>query len=202
MPTRIEELFASAGGEVLSQVTWGMPLPCTQPGVYVVALSGSNNQCVCYDEAPISEEAVRQWIDRVPNLTLDGEKPTVAGLTARLKRFWLPDETIVYIGKAGTSLRRRVNQYYCTALGAAGPHAGGHWIKTLSVLDKLSIYWRATDREGASALEKRFLHVFGQNVSDESRRKLLDPESCLPFANLQCPGGRRRQHGLGHQVIR
>jgi len=202
MPTRIEELFYGAGKKAEGPVTWGTPLPCTQPGVYVVVLSGSAHKHVCYDEAPISEEAVRQWIDCVPNLTLDGGKPTVEELTARLKGFWLPDETIVYIGKAGTSLRRRVGQYYRTALGAAGPHAGGHWIKTLSVLDKLSIYWCATDRDGASALEEQFILTFVLNVSAASREKLFDPATPLPFANLQCPGGPRKEHGLRHQVLR
>jgi len=43
-------------------------------------------------------------------MKIDGNKPTVEEVTERLNNFWLPKETILYIGKAGTSLKRELNQ--------------------------------------------------------------------------------------------
>lgn len=51
----------------------------------------------------------------------------------RLATFWLPDEVVLYIGLAGASVRKRVRQYYRTPLGDKRPHAGGWWLKTLTV---------------------------------------------------------------------
>ncbi|HEY5149176.1 MAG TPA: hypothetical protein VIJ23_05030 [Mycobacterium sp.] len=42
-------------------------------------------------------------------------------------RWWLPDTSVLYIGKAGPTnpLRTRVHQFVKTSIGAAGPHRGG-----------------------------------------------------------------------------
>ena len=47
-------------------------------------------------------------------------------LAAALRRFWFSDEVVLYVGLTADSLRRRITAYYKTALGAAGPHAGGY----------------------------------------------------------------------------
>src|SRR5262245_51227108 len=73
--------------------------------------------------------SIQKWISRVPTMELDRSKATVLGVTARLSKFWLADESILYIGKA-TPLRSRIDAYYRTPLGDRGPHAGGHWLKT------------------------------------------------------------------------
>lgn len=114
----------------------------------------------------------------------------------------MPDETILYIGKAGTSLNRRVRQYYNTNLGDSKPHAGGHWIKTLDVINDLNIYWTSSEGERAQDVEERFLKIFVQNVSYQSKKELFDPEHPFPFANLEFPKGTRKNHGLHYQVNR
>jgi hypothetical protein len=110
------------------------------------------------------------------------------------KGFWLSDEVILYIGLAGTSLRSRVRQYYCTPLGARRPHAGGDFLKTLSNADDLHVHWASTDNP--SWAEGRMLEAFCRSVSEHARAQLFDPEHPFPFANLEWPAGTRKRHGL------
>jgi len=200
MPTSVKELFSKAGIEIAGQAIWGQTVEHDHPGAYVVTLSNSANQLVCRNEAPISRAAVQQWIQNVPKLRLDGNIPAVDTLTSRLNRFWLPDETIVYIGKAGTSLKKRVGQYYRTPLGVSRPHRGGHWIKTLDNLSSLNIYWALTNKNGAVELENRFIKIFMENVSEESGERLFSFGYILPFANLRDPNGTVKKHGIKPQT--
>lgn len=107
---------------------------------------------------------------------------------------WLGDEVVVYIGLAGTSLRRRVGDYYKTPLGARPPHAGGWPLKTLSVLDQLRVHFApCADPDDA---EHAMLEAFQNAVSAGSRAALHDPTSPLPFANLEWGPGQRKRHGI------
>lgn len=200
MPTVVERLFQENGKEILGQIKWGHQLDCVQPGVYVVALTNQADKMLCYNEAPISEGLVEEWVNRVPYMTLDRTLPTVNTLTKRLKDFWLPDETVLYIGKAGTSLQQRVNQYYKTTLGSPGLHRGGHWLKTLNNLTELNIYWTTSEGSTAHDLESVFLDYFVKRVSCESRKILRDPIHPFPFANIEFPKGVRKDHGLRKQT--
>ncbi|MGE5390897.1 MAG: hypothetical protein ACM3PE_07520 [Deltaproteobacteria bacterium] len=200
MPTNVKQLFIESGKEILGQESWGQKVNCKFPGIYVIAMTHVADTFVCSDYAPISEKVVQDWINYVPKLMLDGERPRYVELTNRLKEFWIPDETILYIGKAGTSLESRVSQYYKTKLGDPKPHAGGHWIKTLENLNDLSIFWTTSEGERAQDVENKFLKTFIENVSNESKQKLLDPEHPFPFANLEFPKGTRKGHGLQYQV--
>ena len=109
-----------------------------------------------------------------PELLLDGRRPTIADLGERLAQCWLPDEPVLYIGLASTSVRARVTAYYNTRLGARKPHAGGWFLKTLSELDDLWVHVAgAADPSGA---EDAMLRSFCSAVSDTSRARLRDPE--------------------------
>ncbi len=202
MPTNVKQLFIDAGKEILGRVKWGETVNCKFPGIYVVAMTHSAEKIVCSDDLPISEKAVQDWINYVPNLILDGKRPRYEDLATRLKEFWITDETILYIGKAGTSLESRVRQYYNTKLGDPKPHAGGHWIKILENLNDLNIFWTTSAGEKAKDVEDRFIENFIKNVSNESKQKLFDPEHPFPFANLEFPKGTRKRHGLQSQVNR
>lgn len=202
MPRSVKQLFINSGKEILGQVKWGQKINCKFPGIYVVAITDSAEEVVCSDDVPISEKIVQDWINYVPKLKLDGKRPNHEDVANRLKAFWITDETILYRGKAGTSLKDRVNQYYNTKLGNPKPHAGGHWIKTLENLNELNIFWTTSEGERARDVEKRFLNTFIENVSDESKQKLFDPEHPFPFANLEFPKGTRKRHGLQYQVRR
>ena len=65
--------------------------------------------------APIDIVAVRDWLERVPGLRLDGERPTASQLAARLASFWLP--------AADGRLRRPHQQVPGRPGVVAAPHA-------------------------------------------------------------------------------
>lgn len=195
MPSTVEQILASAGCRPAGVVRWGDRVPVGEPGVYLVAL---NERANSFDEvlstAPISNESIQAWISNRPELTLDRARPLPSELAARLSRFWLPDEVILYIGLARTSVRTRVRQYYSTSLGARSPHAGGHWLKTLANLERLFVHYATAP--DPTAAERRMLDQFCVNVAEETAEGLFDPERPLPFANLDWPSRGAKRHGI------
>ena len=115
-------------------------------------------------------------------------------MTSALAKMWVPEVAIVYCGKAGTSLRTRVNQYYRTTLGARSPHAGGWPLKTLSNLADLRVHFAACQDPGGA--ETKMLDAFTAQVPPASRAGVSDPLLPLPFANLEDGRGRRKDHGI------
>ncbi len=178
------ELLAAAGLDPRGPVPWDTRIPFSGPGVYVVETPGVEAT------APLDETRVAAWIARVPSIRVDGVPPSTAALARRLAAFWIPGESIVYIGLAGTNVSHRVAQYYRTPLGDPRPHAGGHWIKTLSGLDSFRVWWAATsDPSGAEAV-----------LLTEFARHFGDPRS-LPFANRQGVAGYRKPHGITGSTV-
>jgi hypothetical protein len=104
---------------------------------------------------------------------------------------------VVYVGLAGTSVAKRVRQFYRTPLGDPRPHAGGHWLKTLATLPSLHIWWAETD--DPSVAEDALLVAFADRVIANSNRKLADP--VLPFANRQTAAGLRKVHGISGSTL-
>lgn len=201
MPITPAALFREVGLRVTGTVPWGTPVPSRACGVYVVSQSQDPNSCAGLDaQAPIDRRLVQQWLSRVPTITLDESKATVQGIVQRLGTFWLADESILYIGKA-TPLRSRIKAYYDTPLGDRRPHAGGHWIKTLSTLHKTFLHFaEVADCEKSEA---ELLRAFVARVSPATRERIGDPP--LPFANLELPGGGqklRKRHGIGKCTLR
>jgi hypothetical protein len=116
-----------------------------------------------------------------------------------MSEFWLPDENILYFGKAPKRSYRkgvgnRVGEYYKTDYGEAKPHAGGHWLKALKNLNELFVYYVET--ENCGEIEINMLSYFCENVSDGTRSQLRDKKLSLPFANLELKKGQRKNHGL------
>jgi hypothetical protein len=187
--------MAAAGLCPSGAVRWGEQVPEVGAGVYVIALTNETHSAEgCLASCPTSPAALDDWLDVRPELRLDGQRPTEAELARRLAAFWLPDEVILYIGLAGTSLRTRLRQYYQTPLGARRPHAGGHFLKTLENLDELHVHFVPT--ANPQDAEDAMLGSFCRHVSDASRGGLHDPDHPFPFANLEWPPGTRKRHGL------
>lgn len=184
-------LLTSTGLTARGPVVWGSPVTSDTPGVYVVESANAS------DGAPIDPAAVGAWIKRVPTLLLDGQRPTAAELTSRLASFWIPGEAVVYIGLAGTSVAKRVRQFYRTPLGDPRPHAGGHWLKTLATLLSLRVWWAETDDPAAD--EDALLVAFGDRVSAKPGQNLVAP--VLPFANRQTATGIRKVHGISGSTL-
>jgi hypothetical protein len=194
MPTTTAQAFDSVGLRRKGIVNWGTKPKESTPGVYVVSLTKSLD---AYDgvmsEAPLAESAFKQWCRVRSELRLDGKRPTVRRLMDRIRHFWIPDEVILYIGLAD-SLSERLGDYYRTPIGARRPHSGGYFVKLLSNLDQLWVHYaECSDPTGA---ENGMLRRFCENVSEDSKRDLLDPTHPFPFANLEWPKGVRKAHGI------
>ncbi len=133
------ELLRSLGLDVDGPLRWGSKPLSRAPGIFVVEIATATNS------APIDLDEVRRWLERVPDLRMDGERPTQTSLATRLGMFWLPGQTLLYVGRTNKSLSGRVASLYATELGHAQPHPGGHWLKTLREPSKLRLWWAETD---------------------------------------------------------
>lgn len=197
MPSTALALAASAGVTLGGVVPWGQSPRCDQPGVYLVCLDpdeGSAKNAV--GECPISMTALERLLLDRSELTVDGKRPNARDLATRISSFWLPNETILYIGLAGTSLSHRVRQYYQTPLGARSPHAGGWFLKTLTSAPPRWVHWAsADDPDGA---ENLMLKAFCAGAGMREREALPDPDHPFPFANLEWPRGVRKRHGIAN----
>lgn len=182
------ELLRSVGLLADGPATWGTPVRSNRPGVYLVELPAPPAL------APIDIAAVGRWIERVATLTLDGKRPTGRELAARLHGFWLPDQPVLYIGMSTASVGGRVAQFVRTPLGDRKPHAGGHWLKALTGLDRLRVWWAETD--APEEYEDALMAAFAAAVPAEVAARLHDPAVILPFANLQTADGARKDHGI------
>ena len=113
--------------------------------------------------------------------------------------FWLPDETVVYIGMTNLSIGGRVGAFVKTALGDRRPHSGGHWLKTLTVLPELRVWWAPT--AAPEEYEDALLSAFAQGVSPAAKAALRDSSVVLPWANLQAATDERKQHGIKGSLL-
>ncbi len=157
-------------------ILWGRPVVPSGPGVFIVELPAPQ------PKVSIDPTAVRQWLDRAPDLRLDGKRPTVAELQTRLASFWLPNQVILYVGSSQKSVGARLSGMYKTLLGERRPQSAGYWLKTLHDLNRTRIWWSPTrDAElWEDALIDRFVKTAG----------------ALPYGVLVTPSGEHRSHGL------
>lgn len=186
-------LFRSVGLLADGPAVWGRPVPAPGPGVFVLELPAP------LATAPIELTRVGKWIERVDTLRLDGARPTSRALAARLASFWLPSQTVVYVGATDASVGRRVASIGATALGDRRPSSSAHWLKTLRSLDGLRVWWSLTD--ATEEYEDALLAAFAEGVPAAERASLPDPAVVLPFANLRRPTGERRSSGLTGSLL-
>lgn len=189
-PMGAAELLRSVGLMADGPITWGRPVPSAGPGIYIVEWPEP------LEAAPVELTLVGKWLEHLPAMRLDGARPTSREVAARLHGFWLPYQTILYIGMTQASIGGRVGALYRTPLGDRKPHAGGHWLKTLRGLDRARIWWAQTT--AAEEYEDALFSAFaaGVDASPEAAPRLADRAVILPFANLQTATDVRKAHGL------
>ncbi len=180
-------LFRAVGLTPDGPARWGAPIRVAGAGVFVVEWPTST------DRAPVDISAVGTWLARVETLRVDGERPTGKGLAARLAAWWLPGETVVYVGSA-KALGRRVAALAATPLGDARPNPAGQWLKALRGFEGTRFWWAATD--AAEEYEDALLEAFAAGVPAEVAGVLPDASLVLPFANRRRPGGKLRADGV------
>lgn len=178
----------SLGLLVDGPVVWGRAVRSSAPGVFVVELPAGA------EKAPMDHGQLRRWLERVPELRLDGRPPTPHQIGRRLASFWLPWEPILYVGRSARALGPRLAALHATPLGDARPYSGGHWLKTLSIVSDLRVWWAETDAH--EEYEDALLGEVAARVPAEVAATLPDPSLVLPFANLRRTGGATKPHGL------
>ncbi len=187
------ELLRSIGLDVDGPARWGAKPPSRGPGIFAVETASPS------ESAPIDIDEVRRWLERVPDLRMDGERPTQSSLAARLRTFWIPGQTLLYVGRTAKSLGARVASLYATELGHAQPHPGGHWLKTLRDQPKLRLWWAETD--APEEYEDELIAAFGKALPDDIREGLPGGMPVLPWANLESPTGPARDTGLSNALL-
>ncbi|MET4135383.1 hypothetical protein [Pseudarthrobacter sp. PvP090] len=195
MTISVGDLFKECGLSPGGVVKWGDQIPLDLPGVYVVAstrdLDDPTGLMRTYRHDP---KAFLSLKTACPSVTIEGRLATHDELSERIGAFWIPDSAILYVGLAGTSVRKRVNQYYITRIGQRSPHAGGWWLKTLADLETLFVHYAASD--APKSKEALMLKTFSAAVPPSVRQTLHDSERIAPFANVDAQAGFRKRHGL------
>ena len=174
-------------------VLWGRPLTTRAAGCYLVELPGP------LPRPPLEFNRVGKWMERVPELRLDGERPTSKALAARIASLWLPSSAVVYAGATAGSLGGRVLALAHHVLGDRRPHADGHWLHLLLGMERARIWFAETD-----APEEAFdavLDAFGAAVGPSLPPGRPAGALLLPWANLRRPTGERQVTGITGSVL-
>ncbi len=192
-PLGAAELLRSVGLLADGPAVYGSPIRAAGPGVYVVELAAP------LPSPPIDLSTVGRWIERVPGLTLDDVRPIGKELAGRLASFWLPEQTVLYIGASTVSVSSRVAAAARTPLGDRKPYSGGHWLRTLREPERLRVWWATTD--AAEEYEDALLAAFAAGVPPASAAALRDASVLLPWANLQAVTAERKVHGIRGSLL-
>jgi transcription elongation factor GreA len=187
------ELIRTAGLLADGPVVWGRPVPARRGGIFVVELAEPR------PTAPLELTRIGKWLERVPDLRLDGERPSSRALAARLAAFWLPSARVLYVGSTDGSIGGRVEAIRNTVLGDRRPHGGGHWLQTLVGIERTRIWWAATD--AVEETEDALFSAFAETIPAAERAALPDQVVVLPFANLRTATGERKATGLSNSLL-
>ncbi len=180
-------------------VLWGRPLTSRASGVYIVELAEPRPRGV------IESLVVHHWIEKLPELKLDGARPTPKQMVARLGSLWLPQETILYIGATTHSVGGRVLAMAHHVLGDRRPHPDGQWLHALTGVERTRVWWAETD-----ATEEYLDALFDGFATGAAERAaaadgLVDGRPAaaifLPWANLRRATGERQAHGITGAVL-
>jgi transcription elongation factor GreA len=186
-------LFRAVGLMADGPVVWGRPVPARGAGIFVVELPAPLRH------APLELTRIGKWLERVPDLRLDGVHPTSRALAARLSAFWLPSTRVLYVGATEGSIGGRVEALRATPLGERRPHPGGHWLHALTSLEGARIWWAAT--AAVEEYEDAILTAFAETIPEAERATLHDARVVLPFANLRTATGERKATGLANSIV-
>ncbi len=175
-PINGHDLLYALGLGIEGPVLWGRPVSASGPGVFLVELPTHE------PKVSIDPTAVRDWLDRNPDLRLDGKRPSVAELQSRLASFWLPRQVILYIGSSQKSVGARLGSIYRTPLGERRPQPAAYWLKTLKDIAKARVWWVETAE--AELYEDQLLESFAKSAR------------AMPYGVLTSPTGQRRETGI------
>jgi transcription elongation factor GreA len=174
-------------------VPWGRPVRYGGPGVYLVELAAPANA------ADLDLARVGKWLERVPDLRLDGSRPSSRDLLHRLAAFWLPSQPVLLIGGTPGSVAGRVAAVARTVPGDRKPASSGFWLHLLRSLDGARIWWAPTD--APEEYEDALVDAFAAGVPESERAALPDLSAVLPWAVLRSPSGVRKATGIVNPLL-
>jgi transcription elongation factor GreA len=174
-------------------VQWGRPVRHAAPGVFVLELPAA------IATAPLELALVGKWLERVPDLRLDGDRPDSKHLLARLAAFWLPSQPVLFIGSTQGSVSGRIAAIARTVPGDRRPAASGYWLHFLRNLGDLRVWWAATD--APEEYEDALLDAFAGGVGADEAGRLHGGAAVLPWAVLRSPDGTRKATGLTNPLL-
>jgi transcription elongation factor GreA len=186
-------LLRSVGLLADGPAVWGRPMRASGAGIFVIELPNPPAT------APIELTRVGKWIESVPGMRIDGAEATSRAVAARLAAFWIPSTSVLYIGTSQQSMAARVGAIERTVLGDRRPHAGGHWLKTLTGLERARVWWARTD--ATEEYEDALFGAFAAAIPEADRERLHDATVVLPWANLRSTDGERKAHGLTGYLV-
>ena len=187
--TLLREVGLLADGPAM----WGKPVRHSGPGVYLVELPAP---------APalsVDLAVVGRWIERVPELRLDGKRPGGKELQARLGSFWLPSQPVLFIGGTSGSVSARINALAKTPPGDRKPAGSGLWLHLLRNAGDLRVWWAATD--APEEYEDALMDAFAAGVPASERAALHDASVVLPWAVWRSPSGARKATGISNMLL-
>ena len=174
-------------------VQWGRPVRHQAPGVFVVELKAP------LPSPPLDLSLIGKWLERVPDLRLDGARPVSRDLQLRLNRFWLPSQQVIFIGSSTGSVSGRIAGIVKTVPGDRKPAWSGLWLHFLRNLGDLRIWWTATD--APEEYEDALLDAFAAWVPTAERAALHAPDPVLPWGVLRAETGARKETGITNALI-
>jgi transcription elongation factor GreA len=186
-------LLRSVGLLADGPAVWGRPMRASGAGIFIIELPNPPAT------APIELTRIGKWIERLPAMRMDGQEATSKAVAARVASFWIPSTSVLYIGTSQQSMAARVGAIERTALGDRRPYAGGHWLKTLTGLDRARVWWAGTN--ATEEYEDALFTAFAAAIPEADLEKLPDPNVVLPFANLRTSGGEHKAHGLSGYLV-
>lgn len=191
--TSATRLLGEIGLRPDGPVVWGRPLTTRAAGLYLVEMAEP------LPHPPLELTRVGKWIERVPDLRLDGERPTSKALAARLVSLWVPGSLVLFAGATAGSLGGRVLALAHHVLGDRRPHADGHWLHLLHGIERTRLWFAETDapEEYLDALLDAFAAAVGPSLPAGRPAGAL----VLPWANLRRPTGERQVHGITGSVL-
>lgn len=186
------DLVREVGLLVDGPAQWSRPVGGRGPGVYLVELVEP------VAVAPLDVSRVGKWLERVPGLRLDGERPTSKALAARLASLWWPASPVLYAGATGSSIGRRVAALVAHVPGERAPHPDGQWLQLLRQGIELRIWWAQTDapEEYLDAILDAYASSHGPGLP-ERPAGALD----LPWATTRRPTGERQANGIRGSIL-
>jgi transcription elongation factor GreA len=172
---------------------WGRTGHHAAPGVYLIELTSP------VASAPLDLALVGKWLERVPELRLDGERPSSRELLHRLASFWLPAQPVLFVGSTTGSVAGRIAAIARTVPGDRRPASSGFWLHFLRNLGDLRVWWAATD--APEEYEDALLDAFADGLTADDRAVLAAAAPPLPWAVLRSPSGVRKPTGITNALL-